>query len=251
MSSILSVMARNSWALIVSCSVFAIGGGVTVAEGIRAVMKPEPVKGLGWSFLALGCGVAFDAGSLIFSVRKFQKENQGKGFREAVAEVKDPTPVMVMAEDSAAIVGEFIAAAGIGVQALGWRYGDGVASVLIGFLLGAVAVFLISQNRDLIIGESVDDEISRAITEIAARDGRFTHVRSARTIHFGPDAVLVTLEAEFDPERKARELIDTVDAIQREIRERYPSVRFIFVDPETAKPEEDAGSGPSALKKAG
>src|SRR5690242_11081683 len=97
------------WALIVSCSVFAIGGGVTVAEGIRAVMKPEAVKGLGWSFLALGCGVAFDAGSLIFSVCKFRKENQGKGFREAVAEVKDPAPVMVMAEDSAAIVGEFIA----------------------------------------------------------------------------------------------------------------------------------------------
>src|SRR5438105_601382 len=175
------------WALIVSCSVFAIGGCVTVVEGIRRMLRPEPLRGIGWDFLALGCGAAFDAGSLIYSVRKFRKQNQGKKFREAVAETKDPAPLMVIAEDSAAILGEGIAAAGIAAQMLGWRYGDGVASVLIGCLLGSVAVFLMAQNRDLIIGESVDDEISKVIREIAVRRGRFAPVRSAQSIHFGPD----------------------------------------------------------------
>src|SRR5438270_137313 len=82
------------WALIVSCSVLAVGGGVTIAEGIRSVMKPEPLKGVKWALIALACGVAFDAISLLFSWRKFRKNNQGKGFREAVREIKDPAPLM-------------------------------------------------------------------------------------------------------------------------------------------------------------
>jgi cation diffusion facilitator family transporter len=223
------------WALIVSCSVLAMGGGVTIVEGIRSLMKPEPLRGLTWAYAALGCGAAFDAISLVFSLRKFRQQNEGKRFRDAVRETKDPSSLMVIAEDSAAIVGEGIAAAGIALQSHGWRYGDGAASVLIGCLLGAVAIFLIQQNRDLVVGESVEDDISRTIRDIATGDGGFKTVRAAHTMHFGPETVLVTLDAEFDPERKAGELIDAVDRIQKDIREKYPAAKYIYVDPESMR----------------
>jgi cation diffusion facilitator family transporter len=223
------------WALIVSCSILAVGGGVTVIEGIRAVLKPEPMHGAKWAFAALGCGVAFDAVSLIFSLRKFRRQDPGKQFWEAVKEAKDPSTFMVIFEDSCAILGEAIAAAGIGSQLLGWKYGDGTATICIGLLLTAMSLFQIHQIRDLVIGESVEDEISRAIREMATGDGGFRTIRAAHTIHFGPETVLVTLDAEFDPDKPAGELIEAVDRIQQQIREKYPAVKFIYVDPENAR----------------
>jgi cation diffusion facilitator family transporter len=220
------------WSLLVSCSVLAVGGGVTVVEGVRHLVRPEPVTHAAWAYGALGCGALFDAGSLWFSVRQFRKQNRGKALRRAVRETKDPGSLMVVAEDTAALTGEALAAAGVFASTHGLRRGDGIGSVSIGLLLGCVAVFLITQMRDLIVGEGVEDEISGAIKNLAVGPGRFRAVRSAQTMHFGPETVLVTITAEFDPERRAADLIEAVHGIQGAIRERYPAVRYVFVDPE-------------------
>lgn len=143
---------------------------------------------------------------------------------------------MVVFEDTAGLAGEVIAAAGVLLNIKCWRQGDGVASVLIGCLLGAMAIFLISQTRDLVVGEAVEDEIARSIRELAKRDEKFLAVRGAHTIHFGPETVLVAMETFFDPERPAGELIKAVDQIQTTIRERHPAVKYIYIDPES---EED------------
>ena len=225
------------WALLVSCSVLAIGGGVAVVEGVRHLMHPSMVSNPGWAFAALGCGVLFDIGSAIFGLRQFRKQSAGKRFWEAVDEIKDPSTLMVVFEDTSDILGELIAAAGIGAQLLGWERGDGAASVLVGLLLGVTAIFLIAQNRNLIIGEGVEDEISRSIREIATSEGGFVAIRSARTMYFGPESVLVTMDALFDPERKAGELMESMDLIQRAIRKKHPEVKYIYIDPESSRSE--------------
>jgi cation diffusion facilitator family transporter len=221
------------WSLIVSLSVLSVGGGVTVYEGIRQCFHPEPVKHAGWAYLALGCGVLFDGASLIYGLQQFRKQNRGKGLREAIRESKDPSTFMVLAEDSAAILGECIAAAGIFLNTRGMLRGDGVASILIGCMLGGVAAFLISETRDLVIGEAVEDEISDAIRELATGEGRFPLVGTPHTQHFGPETVLVTMEVGFDPRRPASELMEAVDRMQQRIRERFPAVKYVYIDPET------------------
>jgi len=222
------------WALIVSCSVLGIGGGVALFEGILHIIHPSEVTQAKWAFLALGFGVVFNSISAAYELRQFRLQNKSKKFWEAVDEAKDPSALMVVFEDAVGLIGELIAAAGIGLQLQGWRYGDGAASVLIGLLLGTTAIFLIAQNRDLIIGEGVEDEISHSIREIATSEGGFVSIRSARTMYFGPDNLLVTMDALFDPDRKAGELIDAVDRIQRAIREKYPEVKYIYIDPESS-----------------
>lgn len=223
------------WSLIVACSVLAIGGGVTVVEGIHGLLKPEKIERARWAYGALLAGALFEMGSLWFSIQQFRKQNQGKAFWEAVRETKDPGSLMVLVEDSAGFLGEGMAAAGVFANTHGFERGDGIASIAIGILLGAMAVFLIAQMRDLVVGEGVEDEISDAITELAVGPGKFRCVRSARTMHFGPETVLVTLSAEFDPKRSADDLMRAVDATQTAIRERYPAVKYVFVDPETAR----------------
>ncbi len=223
------------WALIVSCSVFAIGGGVALVEGILHLIHPSELTQAKWAFLALACGVLFNTISGIYEYRQFRRQNTGKQFWEAVDETKDPSALMVVFEDSVGVLGELIAAAGLALQLAGWKYADGAASVLIGLLLGATAIFLIAQNRDLIIGEGVEDEISRSIRQIATSEGGFVSIRSARTMYFGPDNILVTMDALFDPERKAGELIESMDRIQRAIRQKHPEVKYIYIDPESSR----------------
>jgi cation diffusion facilitator family transporter len=223
------------WALIVSCSVLAIGGGVAVVEGILHLMHPSEVTQAKWAFIALGCGVVFNTISAAYEYHQFRCQNKGKQFWEAVDETKDPSALMVVFEDVVGLLGELIAAGGIALQLAGWKYADGAASVLVGLLLGATAIFLIEQNRDLIIGEGVEDEISRSIQELATSEGGFVSIRSARTMYFGPDNILVTMDALFDPDRKAGDLIEAVDKIQRAIRQKHPEVKYIYIDPESSR----------------
>lgn len=220
------------WALIVSCSVFAVGGAVSIIEGVQYILKPEELQHNAWAYTALACGVAFDFASLIYSFIQFRRENQGKRFREAIRESKDPSTFMVIFEDSAAILGEVIAAAGVFANSRKLLIGDGIASVLIGVLLCAVGVFLIGENRDLIVGEGVDDDIARSIRELAVGEGRFKAVQAASTMHFGPDTVLVTIDAVFDPQMKANELMQAVDRVQMAIRAKFPAVKYVYIDPE-------------------
>lgn len=220
------------WALIVSCSVLGIGGGITGLEGILHLMHPVPIHRALWAYVALGCGVLVDGSSLIFGLRQFRRQNRDKGFGEAAVESKDPGALMVVLEDSIGVIAEFAAAAGVFLNTHGWLYGDGAASLVIALLLAAEALFLIREMRSLIIGEGVEDEISREIRRIASRPGRFSSVLEARSMYFGPHTVLITLDAEFDPHRPAGELMQAIDDIQASIREHYPEVKYIYLDPE-------------------
>lgn len=220
------------WALIVSCSVFATGGGVSFVQGVMSIRHHEPLHHTGWTLAALGCGAVFDASSFLFSLRKFRRQSSGKRFWEAVDETKDPSVLMIVFDDCAALIGQVIAAIGILLEMHGWTWADGAASMLIGCLLAATAAYLMSQHRDMIVGESVEDDISRCIRQLAIGDEKFLSVRAAYSVYFGPDTVLVTLVTLFDPEQKAGELMEAMDRIQKSIRERYPEVKFIFIDPE-------------------
>ena len=221
------------WSLIVSLSVLSVGGGVTVFEGVHQLLHPGPVKASPWAYGALACGIVFDLASLAFGGRQFRRQNRGKRAWEAVREAKDPTTFMVLAEDASAIVGEVVAAAGLFASSQGLPAADGIASILIGLLLGAVAVFYIVQTRDMIIGEAVEPEIRAAIAKLSTGTQGFVKVSNPGTSHFGPDTVLVTMTVAFDPERPARELIRAVDHIQTEVREQFPTVKYVFIDPES------------------
>jgi cation diffusion facilitator family transporter len=158
------------WALIVGVSLLAAGGGVTMYEGIRRMLHPGTIHNPLWSYVALGCGFLFDGSSLLYAFWQFRKQNRGKGFWEAIWESKDPTTFMTMGEDAAAILGVAIATAGVYLNVAGWRLADGLASLLVGITLAVTAIFVIWQMRDLVIGEAVDDEIARAIHNLAAKD---------------------------------------------------------------------------------
>jgi divalent metal cation (Fe/Co/Zn/Cd) transporter len=138
---------------------------------------------------------------------------------------------VVLLEDSAALIGIAIAAAGILVgRATGLEWPDPVASMLIGALLMLVAVILARESWGLLIGEAADPVTLRDIDAIARADPAVRRVGRALTAHFGPDTVVLDVELEFRPGLASRELVDAVARIERSLRRAHPELKYIFLE---------------------
>ena len=236
------------WTLIVAIMIFAVGGGVSLFEGIRHLRHPVPLRDAAWAYGVLAASAAFEGYSWLVAVREFRREAAGENWISAIRASKDPTTFTVLFEDSAALLG--LAVAFVGVFAgdrFGNPYFDGAASVVIGIILAAVAVFLAMESRGLLIGEAVDPEIRDSVIKLVEGDSAVQRVVRLLTMHLGPQDVLLTLELEFKRQASAADTTAAVERIDRAIRGRHPEIRHIFIEAQSLKAQAAlGGSSPSS-----
>src|SRR5689334_14673997 len=159
-------MERYFWSLIAAVGIFVLGAGYSIFEGIRAVLKPEDLGSLLVSYVVLAASFLFEGASWLKAVRQLSREadGQGRGFFEHLKVTPDPTAKTVAFEDTAALIGIVLAAAGITLHHLTDQgFWDGAASILIGLLLVVVAYSLGQQNMRALIGEALPEETQQAI----------------------------------------------------------------------------------------
>jgi divalent metal cation (Fe/Co/Zn/Cd) transporter len=146
---------------------------------------------------------------------------------------KDPTVYTVLAEDSAALAGIVVAFLGVllGHQ-LRNPYLDGSASIAIGIILATVAVYLVLESRDLLIGESAGSDVVEDVRALAQADPAVVQAFPPLTMHFGPNRVLLNLDIEFRPELTAQEVAAAVDRLEDRIRAEHPQIERIFIETE-------------------
>jgi len=177
-------------------------------------------------------------------MKKFlERKKKGQGLWRALRASKSPAIFVVLAEDSAALAG--IAVAFLGVL-LGHRlrnpYLDGAASMVIGSILTMVAGFLVYESRDLLVGESADEEVVQSIYEVAEADPAVAGVSRPLTMHFGPEQVLLNLDIEFRPNLSASEVTAAVDRLEQRIRAKRPNIKRIFIEAQSLKGRSNADS---------
>jgi divalent metal cation (Fe/Co/Zn/Cd) transporter len=144
--------------------------------------------------------------------------------------------VIVLLENGAAMAGILIAAAGLAVsQASGDPRFDGVASILIGVLLGIVAIFLAREAKGLLIGEAADPALIADVRRAATRAG-VTGVGEIMTLHNAPTQIVVAVNVDFDNRISAGEVEQIVEAIEQDLKSQHPSIHRVYV-----RPHEDAG----------
>jgi len=139
----------------------------------------------------------------------------------------------VLLEDLGALIGLSIASLGIGLAVFTGdaRY-DAAGSIGIGVLLGAIAVVLVIEMKSLLIGEAAslgDIEKIRAAMESAPHVARVIHLR---TLHLGPDDLLVASKVAFDPRLDFASLAKAIDETERRVRAVIPAARLIFLEPD-------------------
>lgn len=224
------------WSFIVALLVFALGAGVSILQGVRRIADPEAIANPAVSEVVLALAFLFEGWSWSVSWRQFRAAKGTRGWYEAIVRSKDPPLYMVLLEDSAALLGIVIAAAGtvISVHA-GMERADGVASVLIGLVLAGVSVLLARESKSLLIGEPADRSFTESLLRIAngvCEDGA-TRANGAITLQMAPDQVMAALSLEFDDRLRAPEIERLVAAIEKRIREAHPEVVTLFVKPQS------------------
>ena len=174
---------------------------------------------------------------------------------EAIHDSKDPAAFLVLFEDSAALVGLLVAFLGIFLgHRLGVPWLDGLASVLVGLILAAVAVVLAYESRSLLLGESADPRTVAGIRALAEADPAVEVVRRPLTMHFGPEQVLLNLDVQFRRGLSAAEVEAAVDRLEAAIRARHPEIKHIFLEADairTRPARETAGAGAAGAEGLG
>ena len=219
------------WGLIVAIVLFGVGGGMALFEGALHLLRPRPLEDPFWAYVVLAVAAAFESISFTVATRELLRRRGPSDFWLRLHRSKDPSVFTTFFEDFAALLGLIVAFAGVYFgHRLQNPHFDGVASVIIGVMLCAVALTLVYETRGLLIGESTNPEIVADIHKIAAADPVISSVRSPLTMHLAPNEILLNLEVIFKPNTSAEEQVAAVERIEKAIREKYPSITRIFIE---------------------
>jgi cation diffusion facilitator family transporter len=224
---------RYFWSLLAAFGIFIAGAGFSVFEGLLSLSRSHNESPLA-AYVTLA--VAFVAEGTSFVRAFWQVRGEARSRREEVlAHVESSPDITVkvnLFEDSAAVVGLILAALGVGLgQLTGSPVWDGVASIAIGVLLVAVAIKLGMDSKDLLIGRAADPEVQQLIREeIESRPG-VDALLELRTMHMGPDSLIVAARVALNDEMGADQAEDLADEIDRRLSEKLPLQPDVFIDP--------------------
>lgn len=226
------------WTLIVAILIFAVGGGMSVYEGIMHITHPTPVEKPVWSYVVLGFAVLFEGTTWVFGWKAFSVERGKQGVLEAIHTSKDPTSFSVLLEDSAALVGLLCAFLGIFLgRQLGLPYLDGVASVVIGALLCVVAVLMVYESKGLLVGEGLDRATLKDLRALVEADPSVERVQHLHTLYLGAHDILLTIELRFDSTISALEVRRSVGRLKSSIQARHADITRVFFGAESLTEE--------------
>lgn len=232
------------WTLVVAMMIFAGGGGVSIYEGARHLGHPVETGDPTVAFIVLGLAFIFEGFALTVAWREFDKSRGTASTWGTIRTSKDPTAFAVLLEDSAAMGGIIVAAAGIGAaHLLDLPVLDAVASIVIGFLLVGVAIVLARETRGLLVGEAAEDELSAGVRRQALEDEAVSGVARMLTMHVGPEDVLVNLDLTLRAGLDAADVADAMSRLEREIKRAHPRIRYLFMETAAIALPDDRSSG--------
>ena len=235
------------WAFVVAILVFALGAGISVYEGVLHILSPEPAESPMIAFVVLGIAFLLETWSTLAALKDFNAARRGTIWQE-IRGTKDATTLVILLENTGALIGLVVAAMGLSLSLLtGNPVWDGLASVVIGLVLGVLAVLLLFEAKGLLIGESADPELVAKIRACASAHDGIDAVLDVMTVHASPEMVTVIISADFSDTLTARGVEQIVADIEREISVTYPIVAHVYVRPQDSKATKPLPTGERGL----
>jgi cation diffusion facilitator family transporter len=236
-------MERYFWSLLAAVGIFVLGAGFSAYQGISALTSSGDEGSPTWAFVVLGCSFLFEGASFVKGLVQLRR-NAADSDTEMTTHLRheaDPALRAVIWEDGAALVGLLLAATGLAIDTVrGGRTFDGIASLAIAALLVVVAYGLGRTNQQYLIGKAAPRELREAVAD-AIRDAEgVDSVLELMTMRFSPDEVLVAARVDLADHLSPEEIELAADEIERSVREQYPEVRHLFLDPTPDRAEEPA-----------
>ncbi|MEH1905240.1 MAG: cation diffusion facilitator family transporter [Nostoc sp.] len=219
------------WTFIVALLVFAIGGGMSIYQGIIHLINPSPLEDAKWDYIVLAIAILLEGFSWIVALREFLPTKGRQNFWQAIKNSKDPTVLTILCEDTAAILGLIVAFIGIFLGHLFNNvYFDGIASIIIGIILAIVAMVLARESKGLLLGESADPKTIANIRSLSKTEPGVKEVIRILTMQLAPQEVLLNLEIQFSQNLTGEEIALTVESLETKIRHKHPEIKQIFIE---------------------
>ncbi len=230
--------ARYLWAFVVALVLFSVGGLFAIYEGIEKLLHPHSVESAGWAVGVLVVAAVLESLSFRTARREARPLRHNQSMLTFIRRTKNPELPVVLLEDSGALVGLFFALAGIVLAEItgNSRY-DAIGSLAIGVLLVVIASLLAVEMSSLVVGESASPREVEAIEQAIARGPNVKRLIHLRTLHLGPEDVLVAAKVEFDAGLSVRDLANSIDGTEVEIRGALPEARLVFIEPDVYRDE--------------
>ena len=225
---------RYVYAFIVSIVLFSVGGLFALYEGFHKWQHPEPITGRWWwvPLLVLVVAIGLEGYSFRTAIVESNRSRGSRTWVQFVRTAKAPELPVVLLEDAAALLGLVLALFGVGMTLItdDGRW-DAVGTALIGALLVAVAAILAVEMNSLLIGEAAGVEEVAAI-EAALVGGIVQRVIHMKTLHLGPEELLVAAKIAVGPQQNAVDVAEAIDAAERRVRAAVPIARQIYLEPD-------------------
>jgi cation diffusion facilitator family transporter len=222
------------WSFIVAVQVLVVGAAVAGYQGVIHLLYPEPVRNPLVNYVVLGASFVFEGVSWWFGLKAFRATKGLQTYLEAFRSSKDPTTFLVVFEDTAALLGLLIAAAGIAAaQAFDAPRLDGVASIGIALVLLVSSLLLVRETKGLLIGETAHARTREDILRVAANDAGVRRANGVLALQLGPNQIVAALSVEFHEALSTKEIEQAVNRIETAVCRASPDVVILFVKPQT------------------
>jgi cation diffusion facilitator family transporter len=242
---------RFFWSFIAAIFIFGVGSTYAIYEGIAKLRQPHAPENLEWAYGVLGISFVLEGASIALAIWQETKEahHEGLTFFGYLRESKDPTAKTVIFEDSAALLGIVIAAAGIYLTEHhagpgGGVYWDGLASIAIGLVLAVVAFVLARTSRGLLLGEAANPKSVRAIAKAIESHPNVVKLVELLTMHLAPKQILLNAHINVRDDLTTGDIVKTVEEVEDLIKRAEPKVEMIFLETarQSESPEEECVS---------
>ncbi|HEY0519103.1 MAG TPA: cation diffusion facilitator family transporter [Ilumatobacteraceae bacterium] len=225
---------RYFWGFVVALVLFSMGGLFALYEGIDKLRHPHPVDNAAVAFIILFVAVALESFSLRTAVKESNHVREpGTGWRSFIRTSKSPELPVVLLEDVGAEIGLFFALIGLLLAEItGNPRWDACGSIAIGALLVVIALILAREMKPLLIGEAATQTDITAITDALTSAPNVVSIIHMRTMHLGPDDLLLAAKIDFEHDLSVEDLAHAIDTAEIAVRAAVPKARTIYIEPD-------------------
>jgi cation diffusion facilitator family transporter len=236
------------WSFLVAMLIFGLGATVSLYEGVEKVLHPHPMENANFVFLGLSISfrdlvlgiltlsIFLEGWSLLAAWKVFKVQRGGRSVSQALRDTRDPTVLVVLFEDSAAVLGLIIAFVGVFLAyTLDMPMLDGAASICIGVILAVVSVFLAIKCKGLLIGEAADPETRTHMASIVADLPGVVAVNEIVTLFMGADDMLVLISVDYRESMDSGQIEAVSTEAEKRLRRAFPLVSRVFVEAQGAR----------------
>jgi cation diffusion facilitator family transporter len=224
---------RFFYAFIVAVVLFTVGALFSLYEGWHKISHPHDIEEPIWAFGVLGLGILLEGYSFRTAIKESNLTRGKQNWVTYIRRARAPELPVVILEDFAALIGLVVALICVGLAVItGNGVWDGVGSVVIGLLLAFVAIVLAVETKSMLIGESAVGEIEKKIVAELESVDEIDRVIHLRTLHIGPEELLVAVKIAVTSDDTAAEVARGIDAAESRIRQAVPMARHIYIEPD-------------------